>query len=134
MEPSENRCHACSRPLTDPVSLETGVGPSCAAMAAQRGPLPLMFQAEYFVEEFRGVLIIFDRGSGSISVAADIERILAAERQTRGPLPRLVIFRDPSGNYARARHRNGVFGGFVSLRSAQSLTDALTALKEARAA
>jgi hypothetical protein len=27
----EHRCKLCGRPLTDPVSLERGVGPDCAA-------------------------------------------------------------------------------------------------------
>jgi len=127
------RCHACGRPLTDPVSVEAGVGPSCAAQAATRPVSEIMFRSAYFAEEIDGVLVVFDRDAGSISVTNDVERVLAAELAQRGSLPRFVIYRDSTGQYDRIRHRNGVFGGFAPL-GARSLTQALAALKEAQSA
>lgn len=36
-----SRCQACRRPLTNPVSLQYGMGPDCLKRAAQAGQAPL---------------------------------------------------------------------------------------------
>lgn len=122
----EHRCHACGRPVSDPVSVATGVGPSCAT---QRTPREMLFRAAYFAEEIGGALVIFDRDCGSMSVSNDADRILLAERNARGKLPAVVIYRDSEGRYDRMRHRNGVFGGFAPI-GARSLAEALSRIKE----
>lgn len=122
-------CHVCGRPLIDKQSVETGVGPSCAVKSKAQQQDPKLFRAEYFTEYLAGIFVIFDRNCGSTSVTNDIERILLNEQQQRGVLPRTVIYRDSIGRYDKVRHRNGVFGGFQTLRAA-SLSDALAKLQE----
>ena len=89
-----------------------------------------MFRAEYFAEIVSGVLVIFDRDAGSMSVTNDAERVLQAEAQRLGGrLPRTVIYRDSTGRYDRIRHRNGVFGGFAPI-GVESLDAAIAAVTE----
>jgi Family of unknown function (DUF6011) len=100
-----SHCHACGRPLRDPRSRESGVGPTCA----RRGPTneETLFRAAYFTEVIDGVLVIFDRDCGSTSVTVEFGE--------RGRLPPIVIYRDRDGCYSRLKHRNGVFGGFAKI-------------------
>lgn len=123
---SEHRCRICGRPVRDPVSVDTGVGPSCAT---KRTPREMLFRAAYFAEEISGVLVIFDRDCGSMSVTNDADRILPEEHRARGGLPAVVIYRDSDGRYDRLRHRNGVFGGFAPI-GATSLAEALAKIRE----
>lgn len=116
-------CRACGRPLRDPVSIESGVGPKCATR--DRPPSEIMFRAEWFSELIGDVLVLFDRDCGSMSLTNDIDRVLAEEARRRGHgLPAVVLYRDSEGRYDRIRHRNGVFGGFTPL-GATSLEAAL---------
>lgn len=125
---SLQRCRVCGHPLRDPVSVSTGVGPTCAN---RRSPAPeIMFEAAYFAEVVAGVLVIFDRDAGSLSVTNDVERVIEKEADRRGEkLPRLVIYRDSEGRYDQIRHRNGVYGGIAPI-GAQSLDAAIHAVKQ----
>lgn len=119
-------CRACGRPLRDPESVATGVGPKCATRA--RPPSEIMFRAEWFSEVIGGVLVIFDRDCGSMSLTNDADRVLAEEARRRGAaMPATVIYRDSTGRYDRLRHRAGVFGGFSPI-GATSLDEALSAI------
>lgn len=119
---TEIACHACGRPLRDPASVESGVGPTCAARA--RPPAEILFRAEWFSERIGDVLVLFDRDCGSMSLTNDVDRVLLEEARRRGSLPGVVLYRDSTGRYDRIRHRNGVFGGFAPL-GATSLDAAL---------
>lgn len=124
MTDAATRCHACGRPLRDAVSVATGVGPSCADRAAEV-PRDVLFRSKWFSEVIDGVLVLFDRDCGSLSLTNDMERVLADEWAVRGAgMPAAVLYRDSTGLYDRIRHRRGVFGGVVSL-GATSLQEAL---------
>jgi Family of unknown function (DUF6011) len=124
---TERPCFVCGRPLRDPVSVMTGVGPNCARTASGIDPEPELFEAAYFSELVDGVLVIFDCDCGSISVTNAAATVLWAEA-ARGPLPELVIYRDSDGQYDRMLHRCGVFGGFTAL-NASTMADAIAAAK-----
>jgi hypothetical protein len=126
-------CRACGRPLRDPESVATGVGQKCATRV--QPPSEIMFRAEWFSEVVGGVLVLFDRDCGSMSLTNDAERVLAEEALRRGAaMPTTVIYRDSAGRYDRLRHRGGVFGGFSPIGAA-SLDEALSMIaREASAA
>lgn len=120
------KCRVCGHALRDPESISLGVGPKCAEMAAS--PDQMMFRAEWFSELFDDVLVIFDRGSGSLTVSSDAPRVIAAEAERLGrSMPRLVICRDSNGDYVRIRHRKGVFGGVARI-AAPTLREALSTI------
>lgn len=127
-------CRVCGRRLRDAVSVATGVGPRCADVVTARHREPQMFRAEYFAEEVDGVLVLFDRDAGSMSLTNDAERVLLEEWRRRSaagvepPLPDVVIYRDSTGRYDRLLHRRGAFGGFAPL-GATSLTEAVRLAK-----
>jgi hypothetical protein len=127
----ERCCYVCGRTLSDPSSVNTGVGPGCARTASGIDPEPELFSAAYFSELVDGVLVIFDRDCGSISVTNAAADVLRSEIAMRGPLPELVIYRDSGGRYDRLLHRNGVFGGFAVL-NASTLGEAIQAVGAGR--
>lgn len=125
-------CHACGRPLRDPRSVESGIGPVCAERARAITE-PRLFRADFFYEIINGVLVLFDRDCGSTSLTNDMERALLAVSAELGErMPAVVIYRDSMGRYDRVRHRNGVFGRFEPI-GAESLSEALARLEEVRA-
>lgn len=121
-------CHSCGRPLRDPRSVETGIGPICAAKRSSDFG-PRLFKSDYFYEIIDGVLVLFDRDCGSISLTNDIENVLLEVARNLGnAMPGIVIYRDSEGQYDQVRHRNGVFGGFNAI-AAKSLSEALARVK-----
>jgi Family of unknown function (DUF6011) len=124
-------CRYCGRPLRDKVSVETGVGRMCANNARAVRPEPVLFSSNYFFEIAGDVLVLFDKDSGSNSLANDMDRVLRDLSARIGPLlPANVIYRDSAGRYDGVRHRKGVFGGFYPI-GATTLLEALGKLQEA---
>jgi Family of unknown function (DUF6011) len=124
-------CRYCGRPLRDKTSVETGVGRKCADNARAATPEPVLFRSNYFFEMAGGVLVLFDKDSGSNSLANDMDRVLRDLSERIGPLlPPHVIYRSSAGQYDGVRHRKGVFGGFYAI-GATTLLEALGRLQEA---
>lgn len=122
-------CHACGRPLTDPRSVEAGIGPRCADRARSLHE-PMLFRAKYFYELFDDVLVLFDRDCGTMSLTNDIERVLLEVSAELGErMPHIVIYRDSEGIYDRVTHRKGAFGRFLPI-GAKTLEDALKSIKQ----
>lgn len=104
-------CHHCGRPLRDPVSVATGLGPRCASFAAAAEPI--MFEARWTTDLLAGAMIVTDAG-GSLHVVEDAQRVLRREHAEMGHgLPEIILTRRADGQWLRLRHRNGVFGGVV---------------------
>lgn len=123
-------CHACGRRLTDPQSIEAGIGPVCANRKRELHE-PKLFQAQYFYELFDDVLVLFDRDCGTMSLTNDMERVLLEVSEQLGDrMPAIVIYRDSQGIYDRVMHRKGVFGGRFEPLGAKSLAEALKLVRE----
>ncbi len=102
-------CHVCGHLLRDPVSIATGVGPSCAARPVEYAAI--MFHARWSADILAGALLVVD-GGGPLHVLGDAQHMLAIERVRCGPaMPAVVLVRDSYGLWVRMRHRNGVYGG-----------------------
>lgn len=77
---SNSACNCCGKPLSDPVSVDIGIGPVCRVQnklqeLGERTGNMYANRAQYDYEVFQGVLIIEDLG-GYKSVTNDMENVL----------------------------------------------------------
>jgi uncharacterized protein YbaR (Trm112 family) len=113
-------CNICGKPLTDPVSLDFGIGPVCRLklkMQEAKNTTGNLFspRAEYTYTVQRGVVCIVDHDNGK-SVTNDIREVL---RDIAGEGVELathrVIYRDTHRIWDEVVLLNGQFSDFRSL-------------------
>ena len=97
-------CTCCGKPLTDPVSVQSGMGPICALSnkndAVRNRTMDIFGGADYGYEVIKRVLIIIDLNKGACTVTNDIGSVLA---EIFVEIPRnsvdSVIYRDSENVY-----------------------------------
>lgn len=112
-------CGICGRPLTDPVSIERGMGPECAAKHSARmarmHDLPGINRSQYDVAKITDKAIwIVDTGEECMSVTNDAERVVA--EIDRRYANRRIYYRDSMGNWDELKHDGSIFLGFAPAR------------------
>lgn len=103
MNKTSTTCSCCGKPLTDPISVETGMGPVCRITQKQKelsektGNL-FTNRSEYDYTLRGGILAIEDRG-GMKSVTNDIENVLEDIRRAENVSfsRHLIIYKDSMG-------------------------------------
>ena len=111
---SSGACEVCGRPLTDPVSIEAGIGPICRAAGHRRRQLGLFDNpADYRIELAGDVICISDLDLGGRTVTNDAAGVIGDLLRLGYDLTRMpVIYRDTQGNWDELRVLNGRFAGF----------------------
>ncbi|MCE4222139.1 hypothetical protein HCU64_00095 [Methylobacterium sp. C25] len=122
-------CDPCGRELTDPVSIETGIGPVCRAAGHQRRQLSLFDEpSDYRIELAGAVICITDLARGGRTVTNDAAGVVEDLRRLGYDLDRMpVIYRDTQGNWDEMVVRNGAFLCFHGID--QERKQALRALR-----
>ena len=111
---SSGACEVCGRPLTDPVSIEAGIGPICRTAGHRRRQLELFDNpSDYRIELAGDVICITDLVLGGRTVTNDAAGVIADLLRLGYDLTRMpVIYRDTQGNWDELRVLNGNFAGF----------------------
>lgn len=123
-------CSECGRALTDPKSVQAGIGPVCRGKGcATNGGEKNMHRARYTCTEQAVCIALEDRDQGK-SITNDAEAVIRDLSERGLPIGvKPVIYRDTSGQWDMLRVKNGAFAGFVPLGGAQSFPEAVLALK-----
>lgn len=117
MQPSTT-CAICHRALSDPASVERGIGPICAGTFARprggdmfNGP-----RSSYEIRQVDGdfVWIVDLDLEGARSVTNDAELVVAELAKVYGD--RRIIYRDSMGNWDELQHDGERFTGFRPAR------------------
>lgn len=119
--PSSGACEVCGRPLTDPVSIEAGIGPICRSNGHARRQLSIFDNRSDYCTELAGhVICITDLNLGSRSVTNDAEGVIRDLVESGYDLARMpVIYRDSTGTWDEMVVNNGRFAGFRHLDTAR---------------
>lgn len=117
-----NKCRICQKTLTDPVSIQAGVGTVCRLSAKEtEAALSNNFfpPSNFSFSATKDVLVIIDLNRGGRSVTNDIETVLATVKQRGvGESWHLAIYRDAFGIWDGITlddHRK--FAGFYPLNT-----------------
>lgn len=127
-------CQICGKPLTDPVSVNLGIGPVCRLTIKDKDARDMtgnLFndRASYGVAIIDGVICITDHDSGR-TVTNDAANVIADLARDGIPLAtHPVIYRDTMGVWDELDAVGGTFNGFVSLNE----TDLTAAIRKALA-
>ncbi|WP_445500643.1 DUF6011 domain-containing protein [Microvirga sp. G4-2] len=114
-------CKICGKPLSDPISVETGMGPICRiglkAAAADNRTLDLFGNRPCYTCELVGdVICIVDLDRGGKSVTNDAENVIEDLVADGYDLSKLrVIYKDTLGIWDELVVRDGRFAGFKSI-------------------
>lgn len=119
---NQNKCRVCHKTLTDPVSIQAGVGAKCrlSGKAVEAELSTNLFPpANFSFSATNGVLIILDLNQGGRSVTNDIETVLATIKSRGvGEHWHLAIYRDAYGIWdGITLDENRQFAGFYPLNT-----------------
>lgn len=117
-------CSCCGKPLSDPISMEIGMGPVCRqniklleAANNTRNLFGDRADYDYTVED--GLICIVDNDRGP-SVTNDVHEVIGDLMRDGLDLAKLrVIYRDSMGIWDEIVVSNGQFAGFKSLNCRQ---------------
>lgn len=114
-------CRICGKELTDPVSIESGIGPVCRMqLKIENMNLTMLFvnRAQYTWEKHGYIISIIDMNSGK-AVTNDINNILKEINHSLGVGESIdiyrVIYRDTMGIWDRVKHKGTICTGFYSI-------------------
>ncbi|CAO4181067.1 hypothetical protein EEDFHM_03847 [Methylorubrum populi] len=119
--PGAGACEVCGRPLTDPVSIEAGIGPICRAAGHSRRQLGLFDNpSDYRIELAGDVICVTDLDRGGASVTNDAAGVIRDLVEAGHDLSRMpVIYRDSTGTWDELVVKDGRFAGFRHLDTAR---------------
>jgi hypothetical protein len=118
---TNSACKVCSKPITDPTSVETGMGPICriglkAATATERTLDLFGARSCYTCELVSDVIVIEDLDRGGKSVTNDADEIVHDLAENGFDLSCYrVIYKDSMGIFDEIVIRAGRFVGFRSI-------------------
>jgi hypothetical protein len=120
---SSTRCTICSKPLTDAISVELGIGPECRRKTkGEPDQQANMFGGPVYTYELLDgglVLSIIDNATYERTVTNAIEYVLATIKKELGDIPPHVMYRDSYGVWdGVAVSKAGTFQGFFALSEA----------------
>ncbi len=127
-------CQACGKELSDPVSMQIGLGPVCRMKEKinDSSQMDIFGSADFTYKITEGVLCIIDLNKGRKSVTNDIENVLAIIKQEQ-PEWRLdslpVIYRDSRGIWDGIKTVRGHFVDFYPIAKIK-LDDALAKARQ----
>lgn len=113
-----SKCNCCGKPLSDPLSVDVGLGPICRmkGKASLEQQADLFGGASYSVELINGVICIIDLDQGGKSVTNDIDNVLVRiQRDDKLDIfIHPIIYRDSMGvwdgvNVDRVHHTTNFF-------------------------
>jgi len=114
-------CKRCCKALTDPVSIDDGMGPICRSQAkneqAQERTTDMFGHADFEYHIIDGTLVIYDLNEGARSVTNDIEYVLASIQNDQPASFQTVIYQDSMGIFDGVRiNSKGEFVTFYPIR------------------
>jgi hypothetical protein len=131
-------CSKCGRPLSNPVSIELGMGPICRvetkSAEANTNNLFSMRSSYDVVSTFPGALVILDMskpGQAIKTVTNDIDNVLEDLRGIYGSLDSYkIMYRDSYGVYDAVSHEKGRYRHFYSLGNEKNMEEAYKKLMD----
>jgi len=115
-----SNCGICGKQLSDPKSVEIGIGPICRCKAKEeekekgkQGDL-FMKEADYSYEIEQGVLVIMDKDLGNKSVTNDMDNVIKKIASVEGGIEKIqklkgITYKDSMGIWDGVRiERKGV--------------------------
>ena len=127
-----SNCRVCGKVLTDPISVELGIGPVCRMTDKENRverTKDMFSEAQFSYEIKDNVVVIYDLDNGQKSVTNDAENVIQKIHNELGSLDSYrVIYRDSMKIFDEIMVNENRFAGFKPLH-VKTLNEALAKLK-----